>query len=102
MVPSVEPSARLITGVPLTSRVVMASSSSRFVWYAGHLSERRIGATQAPSANGVIPSHEGSRLIIVDGPGTTRFLAAVRDDTWWRDADLRRAPQAYAEEGSNR
>src|SRR4051794_13131683 len=27
----------------------MVSSSSRFVWYAGHLIERRIGATEAPS-----------------------------------------------------
>src|SRR5215217_686586 len=48
MAPSVEPSARLITGVPLTSLVVMVSSS-QLIWYAGHLSERRIDARESPS-----------------------------------------------------
>src|SRR5215212_529826 len=48
MAPSVEPSARLITGVPLTSLVVMVSSS-QLIWYAGHLSERRIDARESLS-----------------------------------------------------
>src|ERR671912_58977 len=49
MAPSVEPSVRLITGVPLTSLVVTVSSSSQLNWFAGHRSERRIGARASPS-----------------------------------------------------